>query len=99
MQLVRAWTRWVALGCSSLGCSFLHTSDVRLNQVGYLPQASKIAIVESDERSPLAWQVVDAAGGVVASGKTQPRGPDAESGDDVQWADFSSVTRPGKDYH
>ncbi|HEU4576815.1 MAG TPA: glycoside hydrolase family 9 protein [Polyangiaceae bacterium] len=97
---LRAGLRWMAAaGCAgSLGCSFLHTSDVRLNQVGYLPQASKIAIVESSDTAPLAWQVLDASGGVVAKGMTQPRGPDADSGDVVQWADFSSLRQPGKGY-
>ena len=71
---------------------------MRLNQVGYLPQASKIAIVESSDTSPLGWQVLDASGGVVAKGMTQPKGPDADSGDVVQWADFSSLTQPGKGY-
>jgi len=95
--------QWLCAGAlvscaAGLGCGFLHTSDVRLNQLGYLPRASKIAIVESSERSALAWQVVDGAGAVLAKGMTQPRGPDADSGDNVQWADFSSVTTPGKDY-
>ncbi|MEO8180155.1 MAG: cellulase N-terminal Ig-like domain-containing protein, partial [Deltaproteobacteria bacterium] len=89
---------WVAIGAGALGCSFLHTSDVRLNQVGYLPRASKIAIVESSETSALDWQVVDPSGGVLAKGNTIPRGADADSGENVQWADFSSFTRPGKDY-
>ena len=83
---------------AGLGCGFLHASDVRLNQLGYLPQASKIAIVESSATAALTWQVVDGAGGVLAKGTTEPRGSDADSGDSVQWADFSSFTRPGKDY-
>jgi len=80
------------------GCSFLHTSDIRLNQLGYLPQASKIAIVDSSVASPLAWQVLDSAGGEVAHGSTRLKGQDADSGDQVQWADFSELTRPGKGY-
>lgn len=89
---------WVAVGVGALGCSFLHTSGVRLNQVGYLPRANKIAIVESKETSALSWQILDPAGGVLARGSTVPKGPDPDSGDHVQWADFSSLTRPGKDY-
>jgi endoglucanase len=89
---------WGVLGAGALGCSVLHTSDVRLNQVGYLPRTSKIAIIESGATSALDWQIIDPQGSVLAQGKTKPRGADADSGDSVHWADFSSFTRPGKDY-
>jgi endoglucanase len=101
--IFRAWIRRFALlpcvGLSgALGCSVLHTSDVRLNQIGYLPSSRKVAIVESSESAPLAWQVVDAGGALVERGQTQPRGADADSGDQVQWADFSGLTRAGTGY-
>src|SRR5690606_17997986 len=44
------------------------------------------------------WQVVDAEGGVVASGATRVGGDDEESGDHVHQADFSSLDRPGAGY-
>ena len=96
--IFRALLPCAVLVGSTLGCASLSISDVRLNQVGYLPQASKLAVVQSAERQPLPWQLVDAAGSVVARGNTQPRGADEESGDVVQWADFSSFTRPGQGY-
>ncbi len=71
---------------------------VHLNQLGYLPRASKIAIVQSTERRALPWQVVDSAGEVAASGSTQVKGPDVDSGDEVHWADFSALTREGEGY-
>jgi endoglucanase len=90
------WTG--ALGALlTTGCS-LHTSDVRLNQLGYLPRASKIAIFESGDTSPLAWRVLDSADREVAQGTTVVKGQDSDSGDQVQWADFSELTRPGKGY-
>ena len=96
----RALLGWASATSALLatGCSFLHTSDVRLNQLGYLPQASKIAIVDSSDTSPLAWQVLDSAGNEVVHGTTRVKGPDPDSGDQVQWADFSALTRPGKGY-
>src|SRR5262245_62057925 len=45
--------------------------DVRVNQVGYLPGAEKVAAVVSDSREPLKWKLVDAAGDTVAEGDTQ----------------------------
>jgi endoglucanase len=79
------------------GCS-LGSSSVRLNQLGYLPLASKVAIVESSEATPLGWQVVNATGQVVASGQTEVGGADKESGDEVHRADFSGVHQPGQKY-
>ena len=90
------WASAVA-ALPATGCG-LHTSDVRLNQLGYLPHASKIAIVESSDTSPLAWRVLDSADSEVAHGTTVVKGQDADSGDQVQWADFSALTRPGKNY-
>ena len=89
----------VASASSLAGCSLSGVPSVKVNQLGYLPRSSKVGVVESSERTPLEWQVVDAAGSVVATGKTRVGGPDAESGDEVHQADFSAVTRPGKGYH
>ncbi|HVV49680.1 MAG TPA: glycoside hydrolase family 9 protein [Polyangia bacterium] len=68
---------------------------VRVNQVGYLPDLPKIATVVTAGDAPLAWQLVDAAGKVRASGQTRPFGEDRSSGERVQQIDFSSVTAPG----
>jgi endoglucanase len=71
---------------------------VRVNQVGYLPALSKIAVVKSDADAPLAWQLVDRGGATLAAGSTIVRGADAASGDRVHWADFSTFTKPGTGY-
>jgi endoglucanase len=81
------------------GCSLSHTPNIKLNQLGYLPQSSKVAVVESEGREPLGFQVLDGTGKVVVSGQTQPRGSDKESGDELHHADFSSLSVPGKGYH
>ncbi|HMA95156.1 MAG TPA: glycoside hydrolase family 9 protein [Polyangiaceae bacterium] len=71
---------------------------VRVNQVGYIPSFSKVATFVSDAKDALEFQVVDASGKVVHTGKTTPRGPDAASGDSVHIIDFSKLTTPGKGY-
>jgi endoglucanase len=64
-------------------------SVVRVNQVGYLPGHHKVATVKSAAKEPLAFQVVDASGKVVTSGKTRPFGEDKAAGELVHLADFS----------
>jgi endoglucanase len=93
-------TRVAAFALAALagGCSLAGTPSVMVNQLGYLPRSAKIGIAESSATSPLDWQVVNAAGQVVASGKTHVGGPDQDSGDELHQVDFSAVTAPGKDY-
>ena len=69
---------------------------VRVNQLGYLPNLAKTATVVTDAAAPLDWQLLDAAGKVRATGKTQPFGDDKASGDVVHTIDFSTVTAAGK---
>ena len=71
---------------------------VRVNQVGYLPAGPKGATLVTDVTSALPWQLKDAAGTVVRTGTTTPRGLDPSSGQNVQTIDFGSYTRPGTGY-
>ncbi|MES2935374.1 MAG: glycoside hydrolase family 9 protein [Pseudomonadota bacterium] len=73
-------------------------NSVRLNQLGYVPNAVKQATVATDATAPLAWTVKDQAGKVVAKGNTTPFGKNAASGENVQIADFSELTTPGDQY-
>ncbi|RLK22409.1 non-processive endocellulase [Micromonospora sp. M71_S20] len=68
---------------------------VRVNQVGYLPGGPKNATVVTSATEALPWQLRSAAGAVLASGSTTPRGVDAASGQNVQTLDFSSYRTPG----
>ncbi|WP_155375348.1 glycoside hydrolase family 9 protein [Catellatospora vulcania] len=71
------------------------TSPVRVNQIGYLTGADKIATVVATGGAR-AWQVRQASGGTaVASGTTTVYGSDRASGDTVQQADFTALTTPG----
>ncbi|MEV0157394.1 glycoside hydrolase family 9 protein [Micromonospora sp. NPDC050686] len=71
---------------------------VRVNQVGYLPGGPKHATVVTEATEPLTWQLRSAAGAVVASGRSTPRGVDAASGENVQTVDFSAFRTPGAGY-
>lgn len=66
-------------------------SAVRVNGVGYAPDAPKRAIVESSAKRPLAWQVIGADGGVVLRGRTTVFGRDAASGRSLHRADISAL--------
>ncbi|GAA2704093.1 glycoside hydrolase family 9 protein [Actinoplanes palleronii] len=71
---------------------------VRVNQVGYLPDGPKAATVVTAATVPVPWRLTDAAGRVVRTGKTTPRGVDASSGQNVQTLDFSGFTKAGSGY-
>jgi endoglucanase len=71
---------------------------VLVNQLGYLPKAAKGATVKSTSTEPLAWQLLNAAGEVVAEGQTTRFGKDAASGDDVHLLDFSAFRGSGEGF-
>jgi endoglucanase len=71
---------------------------VRVNQVGYLPYGPKQATVVTGATEPLAWELRDAAGTIVASGLTVPFGLDVTSDQTVHTVDFSGVTTGGEGY-
>ena len=68
---------------------------VRVNQIGYLPFGPKRATIVTSATTALPWQLRNAAGTVVRSGMTTPRGMDATSGQSVHTLDFSSFTQSG----
>jgi endoglucanase len=71
---------------------------VRVNQVGYLPRGPKNATLVTDATTALPWQLKNAAGRVVATGNTTPRGVDPTAGLNVHTVDFSRFTRAGSGY-
>jgi endoglucanase len=76
--------------------------NVRVNQLGYLPNGPKRATVVFDEgtmpATGLPWQLRDASSEVVAEGTTQPWGFDPSAGLDTHVVDFSHVTVVGEDF-
>ena len=74
------------------------TADIRLNQAGYLPGMPKLAVVVT-KVSATDFSVCKVSdGSVVFQGKLTARAEDADSGDGVQAADFTSVATNGKYY-
>ncbi|MFI5937902.1 glycoside hydrolase family 9 protein [Actinoplanes sp. NPDC051494] len=71
---------------------------VRVNQVGYLPDGPKNATLVTAATAAVDWQLENAAGDVVDSGRSKPRGVDAASGQNVHTIDFSAHTTAGTGY-
>lgn len=69
-------------------------ANILVNQVGYLPEMTKLAVARDGAKTPLDWQLFDGKK-VVASGKSTVHGADEASGDSVHIIDFSSVKTPG----
>jgi len=70
-------------------------SDVRVNQVAYLPGGPKNATVVTDATTKQIWKLKNSAGRVVALGFTTPRGVDATSGQNVHSIDFGWYKNSG----
>jgi endoglucanase len=73
-------------------------SAIRLNQLGFLPDGPKRALLPDPATTPLRWQLTDHAGAVVARGETQVLGDDAASGEHLHLIDFSAFTGAGQGY-
>lgn len=71
---------------------------IRVNQTGYYPRAPKLAVMVSDRTDPLDFEIVDAEGTQVFTGKTLPKGEDTTSKDSIHHIDFSTFKKPGTGY-
>jgi len=70
--------------------------DIKVNQVGYLPDAPKIAVLEGETQAD-RFQVVDAATkAVVFEGEIGRADIDANSGERVRHLDFSALRDEGE---
>lgn len=71
-------------------------SDVRLNQMGYYPNAVKKATyVTTKDKEAMEFNVVDKDGKAVYTGKSVPVGYDKDAGEYCHIVDFTSVKTPG----
>jgi len=79
-------------------CAAPPTTDIKLNQVGYLSNAPKLAMVASQALAQqfLVRRAVNDS--VAFRGKLPPPVSDPDSDDMVQIADFTKLTKPGKYY-
>jgi endoglucanase len=75
------------------------TTDIKVDQVGYLPNAPKIALVSASSPVAQEFSVKRASDdGVVFQGKLSASVHDADTADNVQAADFSGLQQPGHYY-
>jgi hypothetical protein len=83
----------------SRGC-LAERSDVRINQLGYLPGSPKRATWVNDEPLPVEFSVVTADGSVALRGLTQPwpNRPEPTSGQSVHVLDFTDLAAAGPGY-
>lgn len=73
-------------------------SNVRANQLGYLPGGPKNATLITEATGSLPWSLKDASGEVVAEGQTEPRGEDPSAGLNVHSIAFSDYKGNGEGY-
>ena len=73
-------------------------SDILTNQLGYFADMNKKATLLSDSSSPVKFELKDASGKSVYEGESEPKGNDADSGDDVHILDFSDFKTAGTYY-
>jgi endoglucanase len=71
-------------------------NPVHMNQLGFLPDGPKRAIVADPSGAPLPWRLVDARGRAVATGRTAVFGDDPQSAEHVHRVDFAAP--PGAAY-
>lgn len=70
-------------------------AEIVTNQVGYFSDCAKRATLISAEKKAVDFSLLDESGDEVYSGKSEPMGEDADSGDSVHILDFSEVTDEG----
>jgi beta-xylosidase len=73
-------------------------SPIRLNQLGFLPDGPKRALLPSDSATPLHWALNDRWGVSRASGDTLVIGDDPASGEHLHLIDFSNWREPGDNF-
>ena len=73
-------------------------ADILTNQLGYFSERAKRATLITDESKSMKFELKDASGSTVYSGKSKEFGFDEDSGDTVQVLDFSDFNGEGTFY-
>jgi endoglucanase len=86
-----------ALGAALAACASASPPPEHFdfNQLGFLPDGAKWAILPTGATQPVGWQVLDEKGRVRLAGQTQVYGPDPASGLSVHRIDLSALRAPG----
>lgn len=74
----------------------MNTNGLHVNQIGYQPDQSKVAVVAGVGPEAALFEVVDEAGRIAFADQLLPHGLDPDSGDTVAHADFTALSRPGR---
>jgi len=85
---------WVVV----LGSACGSRPALRVNQLGYLPEHPKLAMLESESPHPKPVELIDPTGAVRFRGMTTVHGFDAESGDSLHHIRFDEFREPGPEY-
>ena len=80
------------------GSSSTGAEGIFANQVGYFPDAEKMATIVTSSSDPVDFELIDSSGKSVYKGKTKVFGHDSDSDMDVQTIDFSDFTDEGEGY-
>ncbi|MGA7416293.1 MAG: glycoside hydrolase family 9 protein [Bryobacteraceae bacterium] len=96
MRVMKVLAAFALLAATAFAAS--PTTDIKVDQVGYLPSAPKIGLVASGMPATDFTVRRSSDDSVVLSGKLSPPEADADSGDHVQAADFSALRDPGRYY-
>jgi len=89
----------VQVGIGPLAFAQTATTSIKVDQVGYLPDAPKIALLSASGSNPQNFLIKRTKDNSVAfQGKLSSAVHDPNSGDDVQAADFSGLREPGRYY-
>lgn len=70
--------------------------QIKVDQVGYLPASPKVAMVTAAAKTFAVKRASDNE--TLFTGELSPATPDPNTGDSVQWADFSKLRKPGTYY-
>jgi endoglucanase len=95
---VRAGSKLIALNLAAAAvlCAAENLTAIKVDQAGYRPEAPKIAAVTSSKTHQSFSVRRSDNNSVVLRGKLGAPVHDADSGDDVQRADFSILTKSGR---
>ncbi len=86
-----------ALACSVASVAMAEVGNPRVNQVGYLPNGTKVATYASDSEVAVTWRLYR-AGELVAQGNTVPTGMDPASGERLHQLELPDTVAAGEDY-
>ena len=86
----------IGLSVASARAAESKSVQIKVDQVGYLPGNTKLAMVTAPAKTFEVKKVSDNS--TVFKGELGPANPDADTGDSVQIADFSKLREPGTYY-